>query len=61
MAQSHSSGERKHHAHMALLNLLFVGAVQALIFTMLTLVFLSIATAGHGHGEHEGAHAGSHH
>ena len=40
---------------------LFVGAVQALIFTMLTLVFLSIATAGHGHGEHEGAHAGSHH
>jgi F-type H+-transporting ATPase subunit a len=31
---------------------LFVGAVQALIFTMLTLVFLSIATSGHGHGEH---------
>lgn len=28
---------------------LFVGAVQALIFTMLTLVFLSIATTGHGH------------
>jgi F-type H+-transporting ATPase subunit a len=48
---------------------LFVGAVQALIFTMLTLVFLSIATAGHGHGEGHGhaeahsqeAHAASHH
>jgi F-type H+-transporting ATPase subunit a len=42
---------------------LFVGAVQALIFTMLTLVFLSIATTGHGHGHEESqeAHAASHH
>ncbi len=40
---------------------LFVGAVQALIFTMLTLVFLSIATTGHGHDEHAEAHAASHH
>jgi len=35
---------------------LFVGAVQALIFTMLTLVFLSIATTGHGHDPHDPAH-----
>src|SRR5438067_3362649 len=34
---------------------LFVGAVQALIFTMLTLVFLSIAVAGHGHEAGHGA------
>ena len=40
---------------------LFVGAVQALIFTMLTLVFLSIATTGHGHGESQEAHAADHH
>lgn len=42
---------------------LFVGAVQALIFTMLTLVFLSIATTPHhGHdAHHEEAHAGAHH
>ena len=36
---------------------LFVGLVQALVFTMLTLVFLEIATAAHGHEEaHEAAH-----
>jgi len=34
---------------------LFVGAVQALIFTMLTLVFLSIAVSGHGHEPGHGA------
>jgi len=40
---------------------LFVGAVQALIFTMLTLVFLSIAVTGHGHDAHDEAHAEAHH
>jgi F-type H+-transporting ATPase subunit a len=42
---------------------LFVGVVQALIFTMLTLVFLTIAvTPHHGdHAAHEGAHAEAHH
>jgi F-type H+-transporting ATPase subunit a len=41
---------------------LFVGAVQALIFTMLSLVFLSIAvTPHHGHDSHEEAHAAAHH
>jgi len=34
---------------------LFVGIIQALIFTMLSLVFLSIATAGHGHEPGHGA------
>jgi len=42
---------------------LFVGVVQALIFTMLTLVFLSIAvTPHHGHDDaHGDAHAAAHH
>jgi F-type H+-transporting ATPase subunit a len=41
---------------------LFVGAVQALIFTMLSLVFLSIAvTPHHGHDAHEEGHAAAHH
>jgi F-type H+-transporting ATPase subunit a len=42
---------------------LFVGAVQALIFTMLTLVFLTIAvTPHHAHDEaHGDAHATAHH
>ena len=41
---------------------LFVGAVQALIFTMLSLVFLSIAvTPHHGHDSHDEAHATAHH
>ncbi|MBI4492963.1 MAG: F0F1 ATP synthase subunit A [Chloroflexi bacterium] len=39
---------------------LFVGIIQALIFSMLSLVFLTIATmhehAEHGHGEHGEAH-----
>jgi F-type H+-transporting ATPase subunit a len=33
---------------------LFVGAIQALIFAMLTLVFMSVATTAHGH--EEGSH-----
>src|SRR5204862_2724721 len=40
---------------------LFVGAVQALIFTMLTLVFLSIAVTGHGHDAHDEGHAEAQH
>jgi F-type H+-transporting ATPase subunit a len=42
---------------------LFVGGVQALIFTMLSLVFLSIAvTSHHGdHGAHDEGHAEAHH
>ena len=43
---------------------LFVGVVQALIFTMLSLVFLTIAvTPHHAHDEHHGeeAHAVAHH
>jgi len=42
---------------------LFVGVVQALIFTMLTLVFLTIAvTPHHAHDEQHGdAHATAHH
>lgn len=35
---------------------LFVGFIQALVFTMLTLVFLEIASAEHG--EHNGGHTG---
>lgn len=36
---------------------LFVGVIQALIFSMLSLVFLTIATSHeHGHGEHEPGH-----
>jgi F-type H+-transporting ATPase subunit a len=38
---------------------LFVGVVQALIFTMLTLVFLTIAVTPH-HGEHGDAHGDAH-
>ena len=41
---------------------LFVGVVQALIFTMLTLVFLSIANTSHGgHDSHDAGHAEAHH
>ena len=41
---------------------LFVGIVQALIFTMLTLVFLSIANTSHGgHDSHDTGHAEAHH
>jgi F-type H+-transporting ATPase subunit a len=40
---------------------LFVGAVQALIFTMLTLVYLSIAVTPHGHDARDEAHAEAHH
>ncbi len=31
---------------------LFVGFIQALVFTMLSLVFLAIATTSHGHDDH---------
>jgi F-type H+-transporting ATPase subunit a len=29
----------------------FVGLIQAIVFGMLTLVFMAQATAGHGHSE----------
>ncbi len=35
---------------------LFVGIVQALIFAILTLAFLSLATTSHGEEEHAAAH-----
>ncbi len=36
---------------------LFVGVIQALIFGLLTLAFITMATVSHGHGgEHEAAH-----
>ena len=38
---------------------LFVGVVQALIFTMLTLVFLTLAVTPH-HGDHGDAHVDAH-
>lgn len=39
----------------------FVGLIQGLIFAMLTLVFLTLATAhAHDHEEHAGAHAPAH-
>jgi F-type H+-transporting ATPase subunit a len=40
---------------------LFVGVVQAIIFTMLTLVYLSIANTSHGHDSHGEGHAEAHH
>lgn len=37
---------------------LFVGVIQAFVFGMLTMVFMAMATQGHGeHDEHEEAHA----
>lgn len=39
---------------------LFVGLVQALVFTMLTLVFLQIATSAHGEHHEEGSLAHNH-
>jgi len=39
---------------------IFVGVVQALVFSMLTLVFMTIATAAHGEGEGPHAPAGVH-
>ena len=35
---------------------IFVGFVQALVFSMLTLVFLTGATTAHGEAEHANAH-----
>jgi F-type H+-transporting ATPase subunit a len=41
---------------------LFVGAIQAFVFGTLTLVFASMAVAGHGEEHAEGAqHEGAHH
>jgi F-type H+-transporting ATPase subunit a len=35
---------------------IFIGAIQAFVFAMLTLVFMTMATQGHGeHDEHEAA------
>jgi F-type H+-transporting ATPase subunit a len=39
---------------------LFVGAIQAFVFMMLTVVFIQLATAGHGGEGHEEAHAEAH-
>jgi F-type H+-transporting ATPase subunit a len=39
---------------------LLVGAVQALVFAMLSLVFFTMATISHGHDDH-GEHAAAHH
>ncbi len=42
---------------------LFIGAIQAYIFFMLTVVFISLGLASHGHedshGEHQESHSGS--
>jgi len=35
---------------------IFVGLIQAFIFMMLTMVFIALATAGHGEGHSEGHH-----
>jgi F-type H+-transporting ATPase subunit a len=35
---------------------IFIGLIQAFIFMMLTLVFIALATAGHGEGHPEGHH-----
>jgi F-type H+-transporting ATPase subunit a len=34
----------------------FVGLIQAVVFGMLTMVFMSQATQGHGEHHEEGAH-----
>jgi F-type H+-transporting ATPase subunit a len=40
---------------------LFVGVIQAFVFGMLTMVFMAMATQGHGdHDEHDDAHAAEH-
>ena len=40
---------------------LFVGVIQAAIFSVLTLIFGSIAIIGHGHGDHEEHAEDAHH
>jgi F-type H+-transporting ATPase subunit a len=35
----------------------FIGIIQAIVFGMLTMVFMSQATQGHGDGHAEEAHA----
>lgn len=48
-------------AAMIMMFELFVGLIQAFVFGMLTMVFMAMATQGHGeHDEHEGAHAVEH-
>jgi F-type H+-transporting ATPase subunit a len=37
---------------------MFVGAIQAFVFAMLTMVFMSMAT--HAHGDHEDEHEEKH-
>jgi F-type H+-transporting ATPase subunit a len=36
------------------------GAVQALVFALLTLTYITLATAGHGGGHDEGEESGAH-
>ncbi len=36
----------------------FVGALQAFVFGLLTAIFMNLATASHGHEDHEEEHAG---
>ena len=36
---------------------LFVGFIQAFVFAMLTLIFLTLGTTGHGHDDAEEEHA----
>jgi len=39
----------------------FVSLIQAYVFTLLSLIYVGMATAGHGdHGAHEGEHHGAH-
>jgi F-type H+-transporting ATPase subunit a len=38
----------------------FVGVIQALVFTMLALVFFTMATISHGHDDHGGGHGDAH-
>ena len=33
---------------------LFIGSIQALVFGILTLVFMTVAIQSHGHGDEEG-------
>jgi F-type H+-transporting ATPase subunit a len=40
---------------------LFVGFIQAAVFMMLAVVFMSMATEGHGGGGHDEAHGGASH
>ena len=37
---------------------LFFGLIQALLFSLLTLIYIAVAAAGHGDHEHEAEHHG---